>query len=118
MLNFLSVDGVEMPPPSSYSVNSYDIDGANTGRSETGLLHRNRVRAALYKVEAVWNVTESELKRIAAAIAPDSFMLTFYDATTAARVSKSFYAGDRNAVYIGYEDGHSWWRLSVNFVEY
>ena len=41
----ITIGSTDMPAPTKYSVTLQDIDSANTARTETGELVRDRVRA-------------------------------------------------------------------------
>lgn len=65
--------------PRSYAVQRSDLDSEDSGRSETGKMFRNRIRAGVYKIQVTWRVNRSQLSAIANAISPDSFSATFFD---------------------------------------
>lgn len=117
----ISIGGVELPGLYKYEVGKADIDSENTKRTETGLLVRDRVRAGVYKIEAGFRVTTTQLKTITDAISPASFSVTFFDPTSSANVTKTMYAGDKKAELVHYNNSvpnNSLWELSVSLVEY
>lgn len=106
--------------PRSYGVQRSDLDSEDSGRSETGMMFRNRIRAGVYKIQVTWRVNRSQLSAIANAISPDSFSATFFDPTTASTKTCTMYAGDRSATMVLNADtaAETLWDLSVNFIEY
>lgn len=116
----LSVDSTPIKTPSAYRVRLQDLDTANSVRNESGVLTRERVRAGVYKLECEWQgIYQSELDDVIAAIAPVSFSVTFFDATTGSTHTATMYSGDRDAELLKYdESGDSLWRFKVNLIEY
>lgn len=74
LTEYLKVDGVLLPTPYKCSVTEYDIDDAASGRSESGDMNRDRVRAkvARYDLEFV-NLSAREAKLIRNLIMPVYF---------------------------------------------
>ncbi len=120
MQDLIKIGGVLMPPPKTYSVSCSDLDSEDSGRSETGIMFRNRVRAGVYKIQAQWRVKSSDLSIIAGAIAPEAFGVQFFDPTTVTQKTCQMYAGDRSCAMVLNDDeaAEAWWDFSVNFIEY
>lgn len=116
----MSVDGVKLPPPRTYGVSLQDIDSSDTGRSETGVMFRNRVRSNVYKIQATWRLKRTDLATIITAITPVSFRVTFFDPNTLTSQTHTMYAGDRSSTMVKNDDdpNETWWDFSVNFVEF
>ena len=115
----LVVGSTSLPNPTDYKVMRADIDSENTGRTESGVLQRDRIRSGVYKVETTFRVTRTDLKTITDAIAPVSFSCTFFDPTTSSSPTKTMYAGDRSASLIQSVDGgESYWDLTVSLIEF
>jgi len=114
--------GSALTNPSEYAVSISDLDSDDSGRSETGLFHRNRRRAGVYKIQASFKVSRTELKAITDAIAAASFSVTFFDPFTATDATKTMYVGDRSAKLMNYTNeaapAESYWNLSCNFIEF
>lgn len=106
--------------PRTYAVQCSDLDSDDSGRSETGIMFRNRIRAGVYKIQATWRANRSQLSAITNAISNDSFSVTFFDPTTASTKTCTMYAGDRSATMVLNADAaaETLWDLSVNFIEY
>lgn len=43
-MTYWKADGVAMPTPDTCSITEYDLDSAATGRPESGILYRERIR--------------------------------------------------------------------------
>ena len=54
----ISINGVEMPMPTSYSMPMDDVESGDSARSESGVLVRNRVRQGLFQLDLSWRVPE------------------------------------------------------------
>ena len=48
-MEILTIDGAVMPTPDSYKVQLSDLDSSGTGRTEDGVLVRERVRGGVAK---------------------------------------------------------------------
>lgn len=109
-----------MPAPRTYRVDLQDIDSSDSGRSETGVMYRNRVRAGVYKILATWRVKQPNLNILIDTIKPAAFKVTFFDPNTASTQTCIMYAGDRSSTMIKNDDEseETWWDFSVNFIEY
>jgi hypothetical protein len=115
----ITIGAVDLPDPAEYTVRRSDLDSENTGRSESGVLQRDRVRAGVYKISATFRVTRTNLKVVTDAIAPVSFSCTFFDPTTSSAPTKTMYAGDRSAVLrLNPSTGESYWELTVDLIEF
>lgn len=117
-MSMLIVDGRDLPSPASMGIPKYDIDSANAGRDETGVMHRDRVRSGIYKLELEWTgLSSSELQAIDSAISKDSLKVTF--PTPKGMLTKTMYAGDRNiSMVMMRDDGEAYWDMSVNLIEF
>lgn len=115
-MDLLKINGVAMPTPVTYNVTQNDIDSSNTGRSETGVMNRDRVRAGVYKIELAWkNISTTELEKITNAIKDASFSVTFfYGATKTAKM----YAGDRTVNLVSLGTDTATWDMSFSLVEF
>ena len=53
-MEILNIDGTALPAPSAYKVQLSDLDSSGTGRTEDGVLVRERVRGGVAKISAGW----------------------------------------------------------------
>lgn len=118
----ISINGVDLPTPTEYSVALQDIDSDNTRRTEAGILTRDRVRAGVYKIEVAWKITKAQLKTITDAISPAKFSVTFFDPTTSSTSTKDMYCGDRGGKMMNCFNpaipGENMWEFSTSLIEY
>ena len=120
MSEIITIDGVDIPAPSKYSVMMADLDSPDSTRNEKGILIRRRIREGVYKIELEFNVkTGDEIQIIESAIKKDKLKVTFPD--TSGRITKNMYVGDRKKEIVLYNNGEidkMRWNLSFNLVEY
>ena len=92
---FWRVDGVTMPTPDDpVQITEIDLDAASTGRPESGVLHRERVRHDVMQLNMSFSrLNAQQAKLIRNAIAPAQVTVQFWlfdDVET-----RTMYAGDR-----------------------
>lgn len=118
----ITIGAAALPNPKEYSVSIMDLDSDGSGRSESGYLKRSRLRAGVYKIEATFIVSKTQLKTITDALAPVSFSVTFFDPTTSSDPTKTMYAGDKAGTLQSYTSeaspNESMWELSISLIEY
>jgi len=115
-LNILTIDGVQLPAPMSYSVELSDLDSDDSGRSEDGMLHRTRIRHAVAKIKIAWNQLDTEKATlILNAIAPDSVSVVYYFGT---QKTATMYAGNQTCELIRVNYGKALWNISFDLVEF
>ena len=89
-----------------------DIDSNNSGRSESGVMFRDRIRSNVAKIELSWEMlTPTELEEIIQVISQSSFEVEYYFGDS---IETEMYAGDKQ-MEKGIDDR---WKLSVNFIEF
>ena len=97
-----------------YSVKLSDIDGSNSGRSESGKMNRERIRANIAAIDLEWKmISTTELSTITTAIAGESFDVSYFYGSWK---NAEMYAGDRS-VDLTYIDGEAFWTISFSLVE-
>lgn len=92
---YWKIDGRIMPTPTKATFDEYDLDAANTGRPESGVLHRERVRHDVVRHNfAFTDLTAEEAWLLRTALAPTQIDVTvrMFDSTE----TKTMYAGDRH----------------------
>lgn len=115
----ISIDGVDLPSPSSYALPDDDLDSEDTNRNELGYLQRDRVRQGIFKVELEWKgITSDDLITIQTAIKPPELQVTLI--TETGSQTKTMYAGGRQKKIVKYNsDYHKIrWDYSFNLIEY
>ncbi|HOA79958.1 MAG TPA: hypothetical protein PKK61_02695 [Defluviitaleaceae bacterium] len=116
----ISIDGVDLPSPSSFKISRFDLDSSDTNRNELGILQRDRVRQGIYKIELEWKgITSEQVQTIETAIEPAQIQVTF--PTQRGLLTKTMYAGDRNGPeMVKYNEDYNKirWNISFNLIEY
>ena len=115
-MDILTVGGVALPAPNEYKVQLSDLDSSDTGRTEDGVMMRNRVRDGVAKISASWAALSTEdCAKILNAVAPDSVEVAYFFGQT--RTAK-MYAGDRTANLKAAREGQAVWEVELNLIEY
>ena len=92
---YLYINGVQMPTPDTGTIDEYDLDTADTGRPESGVLHRDRKRHNLAHYPLEWSkLTPQQAWALRNALAPEQFEVTIlmFDQY----ITRTMYAGDRH----------------------
>ena len=93
-MEILNIDGTALPAPSAYKVQLSDLDSSGTGRTEDGVLVRERVRGGVAKISVGWAaLSTADCAKVLNATAPDSMTVQYFFAGV--RTAK-MYAGDRD----------------------
>lgn len=113
---YIKINGAVMPVPVSNIVTEIDIDSAETGRGESGFLHRERIRQNVASYELEWqNLNQTEARQIRDALAPDSVQVEAR--FLGSRTLRTMYAGDRQWTEQIHRDGSSTIGLTVKLTE-
>lgn len=93
----ITVDGVRMPCPSSYTWGLQDISAAESGRTDDALMHKNRV-AQKRKLSLGWAAKDwKTTARIMQAFNPEYINVRYPDMLSGTYQTRTFYVGDRSA---------------------
>ena len=104
-MEILNIDGTALPAPSAYKVQLSDLDSNGTGRTEDGVLVRERVRGGVAKISAGWAaLSTADCAKVLNATAPDSMTVQYFFGGV--RTAK-MYAGDRTADLKAARDGQA-----------
>lgn len=112
----LSINGVEVLAPTSYSVGIQEISKAE--RNANGLMIKDRI-AVKVKLEFSWNViSPSELTKILTLIDNNFFTVTYLDPQANSNITKTFYAGDKTMQGMIFRNGvMTWGGFKFNVIE-
>jgi len=112
----LSINGVEVLAPTSYSVGIQEISKAE--RNANGLMIKDRI-ATKVKLEFSWDVIEpNELTKILTLLDNNFFTVTYLDPKANSYLTKTFYAGDKSMDGMLFKDGVMTWKgFKFNVVE-
>lgn len=115
----LTINGVNVKPPSELQVTRSDIDGQTT-RNARGDLIRDRV-AIKTRLELKWPpMRTNEISTLLNAVKNPFFTVRFLDPYSGSFQTKTMYVGDRTAPMYKYGNGGNdviWEELSMNFIE-
>ncbi len=96
------VNGSDCPTPSKFDYSLQDLSAANSGRTQDGLMHKNKV-AQKVKIKLQWNGVGSDaVAQILQMFDEEYFNVTYHDSKSNSTVTKTFYRGDAEAHYY-------WW---------
>ena len=121
-MGLLNINNVDMPKPTSYQVGVQDLDSAETVRSESGILHRDRIRVGVRKISVSWTVKAADISKILKAVQNESCTVKFFDPQENSVKTATMYAGDRVptlSVQTNENDtDNTWWDLSFDLIEF
>lgn len=94
MTGFMAIDGVELPTPDTCTFTEYDLDSAQSGRPESGVMYRERVRAKVISLDSItWTALSPEQAvLIRTALLPLSVTVTVR--APWGETTREMYAGD------------------------
>lgn len=112
----LKIDGVVIPTPSDYQVGIMDLSKAE--RNALGTMIIERV-ATKRKLELSWKyLSKEELSSLFNRVSAVLFQVEYVDPQDNVLKIGTFYAGDRKAGAIDYQDGIIRYKdISVNLIE-
>lgn len=123
--SIIKIDGVEMPPPSEFSLTSSDYDGSNAGRSESMAMIRDIVRQNVRTASFTWRLQTADMRKVWNAACKLRVKLRFFDLGQPADVQYSTmdcYADPSRKPRILKWDANdpeqTWWEYSTTFTEY
>ena len=111
-----SVDGYEIPSPSSFQWEREDLSDSSAGRTEDGKMHKNRIG---YKVAVSlsWqNVKTSVASQVLKAFKSEYVEVNYLDPEEGKYVTKTFYVGNRTAPMYNSQLG-VWSNVSFKIIE-
>lgn len=113
-----------LPAPSKMKVNVQDIDSANTTRTASGMMQRDRVvggAEAKRKLELEWaGLRAAAVSTILQSIGDVFIQVEYPDTYTGTTRIGVFYSGDREAEMYSYDlygSGILWKSLKANLIE-
>lgn len=116
--NMLKVDNVWVKSPSSMTVHIQDISRSDAGRTEDGLMHKERI-ARKVKIDLQWsNPSPEDAQAILSAFAPEYVQVQFTHPLTGLATTKTFYSGDQDApIKIWTVNNKRYESISFNIIE-
>ena len=116
-VEFIIVDGGTLPAPDACTLTEYDLDSAKSGRPESGVMFRERVRSKLISLDDIsWtNLTPEQVVLIRTALLPLSVTVTVR--TPWGDTTCTMYAGDLKWAPAFHRDGEEHWDLQTKLAE-
>ncbi|MBR5090178.1 MAG: hypothetical protein IK093_12190 [Ruminiclostridium sp.] len=112
----VSIDGATLPGIYSYKIDLEDIDGAESGRSETGVMHRNVLRSRVKKVYVGMKLSDEQMSEIGNIIEQGTSLEMSVRVPGGGDEAGTFYISKLSATMMKLADD-SWWELSFNAIE-
>ena len=110
-----TVNGAAIPCPSKYEWGVNDVSSADSGRTEDGKMHKERI-ARKRKLELEWaNVPMATAHAVLQAFAPNYVNVNCLDPLANGYTTKKFYSGDQGAS--AYNIVKDVWTVSFNIIE-
>ena len=112
------IDGKDMPSNNHTQVVLSDLDKSEgTGRTESGIAFRDRIRSGVRQLNVKYTMlSDEEIAKVLEAIEPEFFLVKYKDPRLGI-VEKTFYTSDRTAPLEVFIDGFSGWDLSFSLIE-
>lgn len=114
---FIAIDGVDLPTPMQCQITEYDFDSAATGRTESGYMHRERVRTKLISVDSIaWdNLTPAQAQLIRGLLLPVTISVTIR--TPGGYTTRDMTAGDLHWEPAFTRNSEERWNLTTKLSE-
>lgn len=119
-MSMISINGVAIADPSSFSVTIQDFDSENSSRANTadGKMFRERITTKRKLSLSFPPLSMLEISTILKAISPVFVNVTFPDPLTGMTQTLSFYAGDKSSPAYSCINGVVRWEgLSFDLIE-
>lgn len=113
----ISVNGITtLKPPSVFEWGLQDISDEDSGRDQSGTMHKNRV-ASKRKISLAWNATTpEETAAILQAFYPNYIEVVYVDAMSNQIETRTFYTGDMKApVHHWFDSSNNKYYTNVSF---
>lgn len=113
---FMRINGVIIPTPETCSIDEYDLDSADSGRPESGVLIRDRKRAKLGRYQCKWSdLKAQEAWTLRTMLLPEQFTVEVWMFDQ--YVARTMYAGDLHWTQRFDSDGIAHIGLQTQFSE-
>lgn len=114
----IKINGVDLPPPSTYDVEYEDYDADSIRGIEDAVLERNRIRANVQKVTLSYLLKNlDDISTVYKMVKPATFQVELWDDTEGKRVTKEMYAGPKKHSYIRTQNGIKGQAIKFSLIE-
>lgn len=112
------INGINVPSNNKTRVILSDLDKKEgTGRTESGIAFRDRIRSGIRQLEVDYTMlTDEQISLVLEALEPEFFVVKYKDPRLGI-TEKTFYVSDRTAPLEVFVDGISGWDLSFSLIE-
>lgn len=115
-MTILKFNGVAMPAPTSYDVSLADIQSANSGRNDNGIMTMDVVRSNVATINVGWEMlTTAELEKITNGIKNAMIEVEYY---YGGYKTATMYKGDRKINLRLVDEKEPRWDISFTLIEY
>ena len=111
-----SVNGKEIPVPSSYTYKLEDVTASDAGRTEDTKMYKKRFGQTVGLGLAWQNISTDDVSAILKAFNPEYIVVTYLDAMQGAPVTSEFYVGNKTAPIYNANLG-LWSNVSFDIIE-
>jgi len=95
----IRVDDTWIKTPSTFDWSINEVSASDAGRTQDGLMHKNRVTRKR-KIVLKWaSPSVDEAAAILAAFSPEYFKVNYFDPLDKKRETRTFYSGDQTAPF-------------------
>ena len=81
-IQYLNLDGVNLPLPDSYDVEMMDVESDASGETEAGTTQRDVIRTGVYTIPVSFSVSPAWLKKLTEFKQKKSLNVHFFDPNT------------------------------------
>lgn len=111
------VNGVDCPTPSEFVWSRQQVSAADSGRTQDGVMHVNRV-AMKDKIQLSWNAPKPDkAAQILQMFDSEYFEVTYRNPLTNSVVTKTMYRGDATANTYWWANNGLFEKISFNIIE-
>lgn len=100
---FITVNGVNLPTPTSCDIGIQDISKAQRNAQGTMIIERIATKRTITLTYAF--ISATDLSTVLNAVSPTSYSCTYFDPMTNGNLTKTFYCGDRKLGMIDFING-------------
>lgn len=115
----IKINGVDLPPPSTYEVSFEDLDSDQSKRYvTTGKMRRKRVRSEVMKISLTYSLKDMpDIMRIMKMIRPQTYKADIYLPNEGMRGTLEMYSNKKKFNYVHTATGHKAQSFSFDMTE-
>ncbi len=118
MIRVRSSGGWQTFTPSEFTYGLQDISASDSGRTQDGLMHKNRITQKVKLNLGFWGLRPEETARLLQAFNPEYVEVEYPDAMSGHNEIRTFYTGDKTApVEMWVVNNKAYSKISFNIIE-